>query len=135
MAIMGVTSSASVIVQSLADMRAKLDDLQRQLGTGEKSDTYAGLGPQRALTVGLQAQLDAAQGFDDTISRVGTRLSIAQNSLTAIGQTAQSVKQSLVQLNFTLSQNGQTTDQQAAQGQLASILASLNVQDANGYIF
>jgi len=64
MAIMGVTSSASVIVQSLADMRAKLDDLQRQLGTGEKSDTYAGLGPQRALTVGLQAQLDATKGFD-----------------------------------------------------------------------
>ena len=135
MAIMGVTSSASVIVQSLADMRAKLDDLQRQLSTGEKSDTYAGLGPQRALTVGLQAQLDAAQGFDDTITRVGTRLSIAQNSLTAIGQAAQSVKQSLVQPSFILSANGQTVDQQTAQGQLDTMLAALNAQDGTGYIF
>jgi hypothetical protein len=135
MAIMGVTSSASVIVQSLAGMRAKLDDLQRQLSTGEKSDTYAGLGPQRALTVGLQAQLDAAQGFDDTITRVGTRLSIAQNSLTAIGQSAQSVKQSLVQPSFILSANGQTVDQQTAQGQLDTMLAALNAQDGTGYIF
>ncbi len=135
MAIMGVASSGSVIVQSLADMRAKLDDLQRQLGTGEKSDTYAGLGPQRALTVGLQAQLDTAQGFDDTITRVGTRLSIAQNSLTAISQAAQSVKQSLVQPSFTLSANGQTVDQQTAQGQFDTMLAALNVQDGTGYIF
>ena len=135
MAIMGITSSASVIVQSLADLRAKLDDLQRQLGTGEKSDTYAGLGAQRALTVGLQAQLDAAKGFDDTITSVGTRLSLAQMSLTAITQAAQSVKQAQVQPTFTLGQNGQTIDQQTAQGQLDMILAALNVQDGTGYIF
>jgi hypothetical protein len=135
MAIMGVTSSASVIVQSLADMRAKLDDLQRQLGTGQKSDTYAGLGPQRALTVGLQSQLDAANGFDDTIAQVGTRLSLAQDSLTAITNTGQTVRQALAQSNFTLGQNGQTTDQLNAQGQLGTILAALNVQDSTGYIF
>ena len=135
MAIMGVTSSGSVIVQSLAEMRAKLDDLQRQLGTGQKSDTYAGLGPQRALTVGLQAQLDAAQGFNDTITRVGTRLAIAQTSLTAISQSAQSVMQSMVQPSFILTQNGQTFGQQSAQGQLDVMLAALNVQDGNGYIF
>ncbi len=135
MPIIGITSSASVIVQSLADMRAKLDDLQRQLGTGQKSDTYAGLGPQRALTVGLQAQLDSAQGFDDTITRIGTRLTIAQTSLTAISQAAQNVKQSMVQPSFILTQNGQTIDQQSAQGQLDTMLAALNVQDGNGYIF
>ena len=135
MAIMGVASSGTVIVQALADMRAKLDDLQRQLGTGQKSDTYAGLGSQRALTVGLQAQLDSANGFDDTITQVGTRLSLAQDSLAAITQVGQSVKQSLVQSNFALGQNGQTVDQVSAQGQLGTIFAALNVQDATGYIF
>ena len=116
-------------------MRAKLDDLQRQLGTGQKSDTYAGLGSQRALTVGLQAQLDSANGFDDTITQVGTRLSLAQDSLAAITQVGQSVKQSLVQSNFALGQNGQTVDQVSAQGQLGTILAALNAQDGTGYIF
>ena len=40
-------------------MRSQLDDLQRQLGTGKKSDTYAGLGLDRGLTVGLRSQLSA----------------------------------------------------------------------------
>jgi hypothetical protein len=132
---MGVTSAASVIVQSLGDLRAKLDDLQRQLGSGQKSDTYAGLGSQRALVVGLQQQLDAAQGFDDTITLVDTRMSLAQTSLNAITQSVQTVKQALVQQNFALGQNGQTVDQQTAQGQLNAILAALNVQDGTGYIF
>lgn len=135
MAIMGVMNSASVIIQSLADMRAKLDELQRQLATGDKSDTYAGLGPQRALTVGLQAQLDAARGFDDTIIKVGTRLSLAQTSLTAIYESAQNVKHAVVQPSFILGQNGQTVDQQSAQGQLDIILAALNANDGTGYIF
>jgi flagellar hook-associated protein 3 FlgL len=135
MAIMGVTSSASVIVQSLADLRAKLDDLQRQLGTGEKSDNYAGVGPQRSLIVGLQAQLDAASGFDDTITRVGTRLSVAQTSLTQIYNSMTTVKNAVVQPSFTLSQNGQTADQQTAQGMLDTILAALNGNDGTGYIF
>lgn len=135
MAIMGVTGAATMIVQSLADMRTKLDDLQRQLGTGEKSDNYAGLGPQRALTVGLQAQLDAASGFDDTITRLATRMSLAQTALTSINQSAQDVKHALVDHGFTLVANGQTADQQTAQGQLDTILAALNTSDGSGYIF
>jgi len=135
MAIMGITSSASVMVQSLATLRSQLDDLQRQLASGQKSDTYAGLGSQRALTVGLQAQLDAANGFNDTITSVGTRLSIAQTALNSISQTTQSVQQAVVKQDFTLGQSNQTADQQAAQSQLDSLLAALNTQDANGYIF
>ena len=135
MTIMGVTGSASVVVQSLADLRAKLDDLQRQLGTGQTSDNYAGLGSQRSLVVGLQSQLDAAQGFDDTITMVGTRLSIAQTALTQISQSAQNVQSILVQQDFTLGQNGQTVNQQSAQGELDSILAAVDSQDATGYIF
>ncbi len=135
MAITGVTSVATTIAQTLAEMRSKLDDLQRQLGTGEKSSDYAGLGPQRSLVVGLQAQLDASQGFDDTITRIGTRLSLAQTALTTINQSMQDVKHAAVQQNFTLGANGQTADQQTAQGTLDTILAALNTYDGSGYIF
>ena len=76
-----------------------------------------------------------SQGFDDTITRVGTRLTIAQTSLTAINQSAQSVKQSMVQPSFVLTPTGQTFDQQTAAGQLDTMLSALNEQDGNGYIF
>ena len=135
MAITGVTSAATTIVQTLAEMRSKLDDLQRQLGTGEKSADYAGLGPQRSLVVGLQAQLDASAGFGDTITRIGTRMSLAQTALTTINQSMQDVKHAVALQNFTLGANGQTTDQQTAQGTLDTILAALNTNDGSGYIF
>ena len=55
MSIAGVGSRTTQSVQSLVDMRAQLDDLQRQLGTGKKSTTYAGVGVDRGLAVGLRA--------------------------------------------------------------------------------
>ncbi len=136
MAILGVTSSASsAIVQTLAELRAKLDDLQRQLGTGEKSETYAGLGSPRALVVGLKAQLDAAAAFGDTIARVEARLSLAQLSLTTIYNAAKDIEQAVVIPNFTLSGGGLTVDQHAALGQLDIMLSALNAHDGTGYLF
>jgi len=49
MSVSSVSSQTSLIVQSLVDMRKQLDGLQQQIGTGKKSDTYAGMGLDRGL--------------------------------------------------------------------------------------
>ena len=85
MSVSGVGSTTTLTVQALVDMRARLDDLQRQLGTGKKAETYAGVGLDRGLAVGLRAQLSAIGGFGDTITNVGVRLDLAQ---TALGRIA-----------------------------------------------
>ena len=59
MSISSIGSQTSLIVQSLVDMRGQLDDLQRQLGTGKKSDTYAGMGLERGMAVGLRARANS----------------------------------------------------------------------------
>jgi flagellar hook-associated protein 3 FlgL len=64
---LGINSALSV--QTLIDMRNQLTDLQRQLGTGKKADTYAGLGLDRGLTVGLRSQLSAMTGSAMAIRR------------------------------------------------------------------
>ena len=61
-------------MQQLVQMRAKFDDLQRQLSTGQKSSTYAGLGINRGVTVSLNSQLSAISGYDDTIDNVMARI-------------------------------------------------------------
>jgi hypothetical protein len=43
MSISAVAANISPVIQSVLEMRKKLDDLQRQLGTGMKADTYSGL--------------------------------------------------------------------------------------------
>ena len=135
MTIQGVSTSASLMTQSLLDLRSQLDDLQRQLGTGQKSQTYAGLGLQRGLAVGLQGQLSALSGFGDTMTGVGTRLSLAQTALQEIDQSGNAVRRAAVVSAPVFVQNGQTSDQQVAQGQLDQILSALNTQSGDAYIF
>ena len=64
MNVTGVGVTSSLVVQSLGDMRSQLADLQQQLGTGLKSTTYAGLGIDRGLAVGLRSKLASITGPD-----------------------------------------------------------------------
>ena len=79
--ITGVGPQSSLMVTALGDMRAQLDDLQRQLGTGQKSTTYAGLGIDRGLAVGLRSQLSQMTGYTDAATQIGVRISLQQISL------------------------------------------------------
>ena len=89
MSISGIGGSAQMSLQAIVAMRDQLDDLQRQLGTGQKSDSYAGLGLDRGLTVGLRSQLSAIAGYQDAITQVGVRLDLMQTALSQFGTITQ----------------------------------------------
>src|SRR6201999_3024240 len=91
MSVTGVGVTSSLIVQSLGDMRSTLADLQRQLGTGKKSTTYAGLGIDRGLAVGLRAKLAAIKGYSNSITQVGVRVSVQQTALSQIASLSNTV--------------------------------------------
>jgi flagellar hook-associated protein 3 FlgL len=139
MAVTGVGTGSMLAtqnVQSLINMQNQLDQLSRQLSTGQKSQTYAGLGSQAGLTVGLDAQLSAINGYNNSIALAGANVSVAQTALSQIGSVGNSVVQSISEpAAFTLNNNGQTTAQQGAGSQLDAILAALNSQSGNGYVF
>jgi flagellin-like hook-associated protein FlgL len=139
MAIAGVgmgSTLAAQNAQSLINMQSKLDQLSQQLSTGQKSQDYAGLGAQAGLTVGLDAQLSALNGYGNAIGIAGTNISVAQNALTQIGSLQSNVLSAISQPSaFTLDNNGQTTAQSGATAQLDGILAALNSQAGNGYLF
>src|ERR1700722_13183849 len=135
MSIQGVSGISSQMIGSLVDLNNQLDDLQQELGTGQASQTYAGLGVQRGLTVGLQQQVSALSGFDDTITSVGTQPTVAQTPLQGGAPAADTVKQSALNSQFVIDQTGQTNDQESAQGQLDQMLGALNPQVGSNYIF
>lgn len=78
MTISGVSPNLSPVIQSVLNIRSQLDDLQRQIGTGEKAGTFAGLGTQGGVAVGLRAQLSGLSSFDDASAMIGTRIGMAQ---------------------------------------------------------
>src|SRR3979411_1787257 len=135
MSVSGVGTTAAFMTQSLIDLRRQLDDLQRQISTGEKVVSYSGISPQSQLLIGLNSQLNAVSGFQNSNNIVGTRLTIAQTALTQFDSTAESVGDSARLSSYKPGANGQTIDQLNAGSQLGQLLTLLNTQADNGYIF
>jgi flagellin-like hook-associated protein FlgL len=134
MSVTGIGSSSSLLVQALTSMRSQLDDLQRQLGTGNKSTNYAGLGLGRGLVVGLRNHLSAISSYADTTTNVSLRINLQQTTLTRIDTITGSVK-AAAQTNFSIDPSGQTVGQHAANAQLDEILNALNTQAGDRYLF
>jgi len=136
---MSITGPGSVTAANLTaqtNMFNKLTTLSQELGSGEAAQTYSGLGSQAGLALELGAQLSAINGYSNTTTSVGTTLSIAQSVLGQLSQAGSGVVQSILQQGaFTLNGNGQTTTQQTATGSLDQILALLNTQVGDNYIF
>jgi flagellar hook-associated protein 3 FlgL len=135
MTVSGVSSNIAPLIQSALDINKQLADLQRQLGSGQKADTYAGLGSQSGIAVALNAQLSAIKSFNDTMTNVGTNISIQQAVLQQIGSIGNTVQSATTQSSFAVDSTGQTTSQKTVQSQLDQILSLLNTQGGNGYLF
>jgi flagellin-like hook-associated protein FlgL len=129
----GLRSALSA--QTLLDMRTQLDDLGRQLGTGKKSTDYAGLGPDRGLTVGLRSQIAALSSFDNSITQVGVRIQLGQSILTRINDIGSDVKSAATTEPFSTDASGLTTAQTDASTELDEIFGLLNSQAGNQYLF
>src|SRR3954468_15485158 len=136
MAITGIGGASAITLQTIGDMRSQLDDLQRQLGSGMKSTSYAGLGNDRGLTVGLRSQLSAIDGYQQSITQVGVRLDLMQTALTQFDKIAQQTKSSIIQSQFALKGTTQTDDQRNTKGMLDQAIGMLNAGGADGrYLF
>ncbi len=135
MSVSGVGSQSGLAIQQLVAMRAQFDDLQRQLSTGQKSATYAGLGLDRGVTVSLNAQLAAIGGYDDTINNVGNRISLMNIALTRMTDIGSAVRSAVAQSNTTNNATTASVAQQTAQLSLDELLGLLNTQSGGRYLF
>jgi flagellar hook-associated protein 3 FlgL len=135
MAVAGIGGAAALSLQAIADMRSQLDDLQRQLGTGKKADSYAGLGLDRGLTVGLRSHLSGISGYQSTITQAGVRLNLMQTALTQFDSVSQASKSTILQSQYTLHGSAQTQDQINVKGTLGSLLDMLNTAADGRFLF
>jgi flagellin-like hook-associated protein FlgL len=135
MSITGIGSRSSLTVQAMVDMRRQLDDLQRQLGTGKRANTYAGLGINRGLAVSVNNQLAALGSYNSSIEQVGVRLTLAQTALGQIDSIGHKVKSAAFKSQFAIDASGQTADQRNAGDQLDLVLGLLNTSVGDRYLF
>ena len=135
MSVSSIGAQSALIMQQLVQMRSQFDDLQRQLGTGQKSATYAGLGINRGVTVSLNAQLSAISGYDNTIDNVMARINLMNTALGNMIDITTTVKSAMVQANGVSNGSGALVAQQTGQSSLDQLLALLKAQAGDRYLF
>ena len=135
MGVTGISTGTTLTLQSALDMRDRLNDLQRQLGTGKLSTSYAGLGLDRGLTIGLRSQLNSISGYQETITQVGVRLELMQTALSQVSSIAQQVKGLVLGSEFKLNGDTQTLGQKTSAGMLELLVASLDTNADGRYLF
>jgi flagellin-like hook-associated protein FlgL len=135
MTLSSIGGKQAAAIQSLVDLRTTLTDLQRQLSTGKKADTYAGLGLGRGVTVSLNSQLSAIDGYDATANSVMTRISVANTALSRMSDIAGSTKAAMLQGSYGVGAVGVAASQSAARLSLDELVSLLNTRAGDRYLF
>ncbi len=128
-------SQSLALRQSINDMRAQFDDLQRQLSTGLKTDSYAKLGTDRNTVLSLSHQLSQLSTYTNTISKTNMRIEVMTDALTRVNSIASETKTTLATSGFELVNGTQTTAQVQAGMQFDEIVNLLNLQVEDRYLF
>ena len=135
MAINALTNSNSVLIQQLMDNRERLEDLQRQLGTGKKSETYRGLGQDVSTDVAFRQQISTVRGYQQTITRTTIRLNILDTTLSQVDDLVRDARGGINPNSFLDLGSGKTLAQQNAKIALGEVLSVLNTQADGRYVF
>ena len=135
MTIDGVGARTSFLGTQLLNLQNQFNELQTQLATGKKSDTYAGMGVSRGFAIGLRQQISAIDSFRDTATNVATRLNVADTALTRIAAIGTTVQSAASSSSTQITSNGQTTSQKTAHNSLDEMLQLLNIQSGDRYLF
>jgi flagellar hook-associated protein 3 FlgL len=97
--------------KSLLQTRATMDDLQRQLVTGRKSETYGGLGAARITSLSMRSKGAEIASYRDTIMQFQNRAKQLDIGLNELGRIGNSLKSSTYLPQFDPGSTGKTTMQ------------------------
>ncbi|NHO33829.1 flagellin [Acetobacter fallax] len=131
----GASGTSYVLQQAVNTLTDEQTDLAAQTSTGVKSQSYAGLGDDRAQALSLQPQITAVSTWQTTVSSAQTNLSVTQTALTQISSIASSLQTSVLSLSGNLGQQELQTIAATAKSDLAQLGTLLNTTSGTGYVF
>ena len=116
-------------------MRRELDELQRQLATGQKSQTFGGLGLERRTSLDFRGKLSAIDGYMASIKDAQLRVTMMTQGLERLAAMAGSTKSELSPPSFNPGSDGRTMAQVAAEDRLKLAIDVLNSEIAGRHVF
>lgn len=130
-----ISTSRSYLFQNVTTARQQSDDLQRQLATGLKSETYGGLGLERRQLIEFNAELSQINGYQRGIDQAKVRIDILDQTLTQIRDVISNVRSDSLSTNFDLDTDGQTLFQSEAYASFQDVATILNTEAGGRYVY
>ncbi|HWI26948.1 MAG TPA: flagellin [Stellaceae bacterium] len=122
----------SLIQYYLQQNQSAMNDVNAEVSTGLKAQTYSQIAPQASQLVDFRTQTAQQQGYINSINTLSTRLSTMNLSIDQIRQTVQSFNSNLANEAYNNSQPDIATQ---AKLMLQQVAGFLNTQDGTSYVF
>lgn len=123
------------ISRDLLELRARTEDLNRQLSTGRKSETYAGLGADRTKSLSIRQSLSAIDGFQSGIDLAVLRINSMTTNLERLRDIAAETRTDALLSEFNPVNGTQSDLQVSAATSLNETIALLNFEIGGHYFF
>ncbi|PLX45328.1 MAG: flagellin, partial [Hyphomicrobiales bacterium] len=114
------------MAHSVGRLRAELDDLELQLGTGKVSQTYGGLGDGRITSLAARAEISRLEGYSQTADDALLRLTLVQGALGRVGTNMTDTQGDLRNIPYKPNVDNQTLAQATARDRLEEVIQLLN---------
>lgn len=130
-----VGSRSTSIVRDLIQLRENMAVHEQQLATGRKSETYAGIGSERSLSIAFRSDVSRLASYQNSITLVELRLSISDQVLTRMDGIATEARGSMDPNIYQLVGEGKTQGQVTSYNLLGETLSMLNSEAGGRYLF
>src|SRR3712207_6258342 len=108
-------------------MRRDVDGLNRQLQTGQRAESYGGLGLERRTSLDMRAKLSAVEGYKATIEQTELRVKLMTQNLERLHKLGQDTKADMTLAKFEVLSDGTTQPQKNADQRFKEIVDLLNI--------
>ncbi|WP_372006145.1 flagellin [Tistrella mobilis] len=121
-------------LSNMMEVQARTYDTNTQISSGKVAQNYAGIAGDSEKTLNLRSEATRIDNYLSNAKDVDRRLTLIDQSLSAIGDAASSLRTLLMQAT-TSGLSDAVPLQQEAQGLLDTVTGALNVSEDGRYLF
>jgi flagellin-like hook-associated protein FlgL len=126
---------ANQVAPRLMQQKGALDELQRQLATGQRAETYGGLGVNRVTALDIRQKLALIDGYQGVALDAGQRVRFMDLSLDRLNKSSAEFRSVIGPSSFTRDLSGQPVAVTTAKTRLDEMIDLLNAEYGGRSLF
>lgn len=118
----------------LSTMREQLEDMQRQLATGQKAATYGTLGAGRTQSITFRSKISEINGYLQNTDVLNMRISLLDKAMGRLEDIPSEASAAIDPNTYNIDSTGTTTGQKGAKIALNEVIGLLNSEADGRYL-